>query len=104
MPRNRSRLGVIGGVFFWIGSALAAVCVVIVSASNTALIGRFERASVPLSWVVAGLAMVTLLAAECCHAAGAGTTEKVTPSHHVTPKAATPAEAQASAEELPQKV
>jgi len=51
-------------VFYWIGVAMALACVVFVSAGNTELIWRFEHTSIPLSWALAGAAVIAFLAFE----------------------------------------
>ena len=50
---------------YWIGVGLVALCLGVVFAQNTELIGRFERGRVPLSWMIAGGAMLAFIVAEC---------------------------------------
>jgi hypothetical protein len=53
-------------VFNWIGVVLTLACFAVVTASNTELIWRFEHAGLPLSWVLAGAAVLAFLATEFC--------------------------------------
>ncbi len=53
-------------MFNWIGVVLALACFAAVLAGNTELIWRFERAGFPLSWVLAGAAILAFLATEFC--------------------------------------
>jgi len=53
--------------FFWIGAAstVGAICVVL--AGNTAPVWRLEHQVLPLSWALAGVAVLAFLAVEFCH-------------------------------------
>jgi hypothetical protein len=64
--RNRAA-GFYAG-FYWIGIIMTIACFAVVLASNTNLIYRFEHSPFPLSWVAAGAAMLSFLAAEFCDA------------------------------------
>jgi hypothetical protein len=64
--RNWRAYGYAG--FYWIGIMMAPACFAIVLAGNTDLIYRFEHSGFPLSWMPAGVAMLSFLAAEFCHA------------------------------------
>jgi len=56
-------------VFNWIGVVLTVACFAAVLAGNTALLRQFEPAGVPLSWVLAGAAVLAFLATELCDSA-----------------------------------
>jgi hypothetical protein len=49
-----------------VGVVLTLACFGVVLAGNTELVWQFEHASVPLSWVLAGAAVVAFLATELC--------------------------------------
>jgi hypothetical protein len=49
---------------YWIGLAMTLSCFAVVLASNTELIWRFEHRALPLSWILAGGAVLAFLAAE----------------------------------------
>jgi hypothetical protein len=71
MSRDRSRLRIIANVFHWIGVAAAVVCFGLIVAGHSPLASRFEYTRLPVSWVVAGLAIFALLMAELCNSASA---------------------------------
>ena len=52
--------------FNWIGVVLTLACFATVVAGNTELVWRFEHAGFPLSWVLAGAAILAFLATEFC--------------------------------------
>jgi hypothetical protein len=52
--------------FNWIGVVLALACFAAVVAGNTELVWRFEHSGFPLSWVLAGAAILAFLATEFC--------------------------------------
>ncbi len=52
--------------FNWIGVVLTLACFATVVAGNTQLIWRFEHSVFPLSWVLAGAAILAFLATELC--------------------------------------
>lgn len=52
--------------FNWIGVVLTLACFGVVLAGNTELVWRFEHAGFPLSWVLAGAAVLAFLATEFC--------------------------------------
>jgi hypothetical protein len=65
MPKNRP-------VFlYWIGVALALMCVILVVASHWARVWRFEFAGIELPWVAGGLAIAAILLYEFCTSARA---------------------------------
>jgi hypothetical protein len=53
--------------FYWIGVAAAVTLLAVILAGNTDLLWRFEHRSFPLSWGLAGAAVLAFLAAEICH-------------------------------------
>lgn len=79
MPRSTKRLARIRDTFFWIGVAFATAAISIVAASNTEWGSRLERQTVPVSWILAGVAIVALLVAELVNSAAVSTPE-VTPA------------------------
>jgi hypothetical protein len=62
----RNRAAGFYAVFYWIGIILTIACFAVVLASNTNPIYRFEHSRFPLSWVAAGVAILSFLAAEFC--------------------------------------
>lgn len=52
--------------FNGIGVVLALACFATVVAGNTELVWRFEHSGFPLSWVLAGAAILAFLATEFC--------------------------------------
>jgi len=52
--------------FYWIGVAMALACLAFVVAGNTELVWRFEHTGFPLSWALAGAAVLAFLAFELC--------------------------------------
>lgn len=52
--------------FNWIGVVLTLACFASVVAGNTEAIWRFEHSGFPLSWVLAGAAVLAFLATELC--------------------------------------
>ena len=59
------RIGIAG--FYWIGVAMTIACLALVLAGNTEFVWRFEHRAFPLSWAIAGIAMLAFLAAEFGH-------------------------------------
>jgi hypothetical protein len=53
--------------FYWIGAAMTMACFALVLTGNSELVWRFEHRGFPLSWAVAGAAVVAFLVAEFCH-------------------------------------
>lgn len=51
-----------------IGVVLTLGCVATMVAGNTQLVGPFEHAPMPLSWLLGGAAMAAFLATELCDA------------------------------------
>jgi len=56
-------------MFYWLGVTMSILCVVLVSARNTALIGRFDHSSVPAAWAAGLIAIGAFLASEYFHPA-----------------------------------
>ena len=54
-----------------IGVILTLACVAVILAGNTELVWRFEHAGFPLSWVLAGAAILAFLATEFCDSTAA---------------------------------
>jgi hypothetical protein len=50
--------------FYWMGVAMALACLALVLAGNTDLMWRFEHSGFPLSWALAGAAILAFLATE----------------------------------------
>jgi hypothetical protein len=69
MARRTEKLISIRDAFFWIGVGFATAAFCMVGASNTELGNRLEHQTVPLSWVLAGIAILALLVAERCNSA-----------------------------------
>ena len=55
--------------FYWIGIAMSILCVVLVSARNTAFLGRFDHTNFPAAWAAGLIAIVAFLAFEYFHPA-----------------------------------
>lgn len=72
--------------FYWIGVIMTLGCFALVLAGNTDVAWRFEHKGFPMSWVFAGAAVFSFLAAEACH------------SVFLRPRAAQALDAAASAE------
>jgi hypothetical protein len=64
----RTRTAGLYAGFYWIGIIMTIACVAVVLAGNTDLIYPFEHSRFPTSWVFAGVAILSFLAAEFCHA------------------------------------
>jgi hypothetical protein len=58
-------------VFYWIGVAMAVVCVILVVASHWAVHWRFEFAGVELPWLAGGAAIAAILIHEFCSSTAA---------------------------------
>ncbi len=52
--------------FYWIGAAMALASLAFVVASNTEILWRLEHTGFPLSWLLAGGAILAFLAFELC--------------------------------------
>jgi hypothetical protein len=63
--------------FFWLGIMMTLASLALILAGNTELLYRFEHTRFPLSWALAGIAVLAFCAAELCHPADAltGTSE-----------------------------
>ena len=91
MGQNKERLDMMGDLFFWLGVLFAVAAFTVVGASNTETIGRLEHGTVPLSWVLAGLAIVTLLIAEHLKSAAMNESSGTAPAREPqTPETAEP--------------
>ena len=64
MPKDRIGVGLIQPVFYWIGIAMSVACLALVLARNTELLGRFEHANIPGSWLAGAAAIAAFLVAE----------------------------------------
>jgi hypothetical protein len=73
---RKRRLLFIRDLCFWIGAGFAMASFCVVGASNTLFVGRLEHHTVPLSWALAGIAMVALFIAESCNSASTPPLEK----------------------------
>ncbi len=93
MSRDRPYLRVIANIFHWIGVALAVVCCGLVVAGHSPLASRFEYTRLPVSWVIAGAAIFSLLLAELCNSASV-TQKEATKVIHPEPPQAEPTLAQ----------
>jgi hypothetical protein len=58
----------VADVFYWIGVVTTAVCLALVVVANTEWGYRLEHTDWPVSWMMAGIAMVSFLVAETCDA------------------------------------
>ena len=67
----------------WIGVVLALACLTVVLTGNTAMVWRFEHVSVPLSWVLAGAAILAFIATEICDSASPLPSEAEDSSEHI---------------------
>jgi hypothetical protein len=109
MPGKRRRFEFVRDLFFWMGVACAAASICVVCTSNTSLISQFERQGAPLSWLLAGLAMVSLVIAEQLHLATTATRDaarearKPVPPKR-SPKAVSPMETETHAEVFPHRI
>jgi hypothetical protein len=56
-------------VLYWIGIFMTLACLALILASNTDLGYAFEHIRIPLSWMLAGIALFAFVAAELCHPA-----------------------------------
>jgi|ERR1700733_12062672 len=109
MPRTRHRLLIIRDLFFWIGVAFAVASLSVVAIGNAASISHLERQPVPVSWLLAGIAIIALMVAEQCNSAAptpsANTGEPVKPAEPETPsETVSPAESAATPEASPHPV
>ncbi len=56
---------------YWIGVAMALICVILVVASHWARVWSFEFAGIELPWLAGGLAIAAILLYEFCTSASA---------------------------------
>ena len=68
MVRDQLRLRITRDVFFWIGAACAGACLIVVVTGHTVFGSSLEHMPVPLSWALAGAAIIALSVTEYCHA------------------------------------
>ena len=52
--------------FYWAGVVTTLACISFVALGNTEAVYRFEHTSFPLSWALAGIAMIAFIVAELC--------------------------------------
>lgn len=69
MSRDRSGLRITRDVFFWIGTIVVVACLSVVVAGHTVFGSGLEQMPIPLSWILAGAAMIAFSFAEYCNAA-----------------------------------
>lgn len=84
-PRER-RLLFTRDLCFWIGAGFALSSFCVVGASGTLFISRLEHHTVPLSWLLAGFAIVAFFIAECCNSAATPPLEKPAPATRRPPR------------------
>jgi hypothetical protein len=53
-------------VFYWLGVAMTVACLGLVLASNTKWGHRLDTADFPVSWVLAGIGLISFLVSEIC--------------------------------------
>jgi hypothetical protein len=107
MPGTRHRLLIIRDLFFWIGVAFAVASLSVVAASNAASMSHLERQPVPVSWLLAGMAIIALMIAERCNstAPSPNTGEPVKPAEPEIPcETVSPAGSAAPSEASPHPV
>jgi hypothetical protein len=71
MARSAEKWNSIRDVFYWIGVVLAIAAFCVVGASNTEIGSHLEHQTIPLSWILAGAAILALLVSERCNSAAA---------------------------------
>jgi hypothetical protein len=72
--------------FYWIGVTTALACLVLVFAGNTEFAWRFEHSGFPLSWALAGSAVLAFLAFELCEYGPSVPSEAAAPSSQLYPE------------------
>jgi hypothetical protein len=72
--------------FYWTGVAMTLACFALILAGNTELAWRFEHTAFPLSWALAGVAILAFLAGELCHSAASVPTETEEESAQLSPE------------------
>ncbi len=75
-----------GSVCYWFGVAMALGCLGVAAAANTELFRELEHAAFPLSWQLAGLAVIGFLAAELVDAAPARAVEPLENEARLSPE------------------
>ena len=70
--------------FYWIGVAMTLACFALVLVGNSELGWRFEHRGFPLSWALAGTAVLAFLAAEFCHSVFSLPSEAEDPSSQLS--------------------
>lgn len=94
MSRSAEKWSSIGAAFYWIGLAFAIAAFFVVGATNTEIGERLEHGTVPLSWILAGIAIVALLACERCNSLTSPVADATAPAE---PEAAASSEIAAQA-------
>lgn len=67
--KDPARLRALRDLFFWIGFVFVIATLSVVGLSNTSVIHHLEQRTVPLSWILAGVAVSLLFVAERCNSA-----------------------------------
>jgi hypothetical protein len=62
---------ILSAVFYWTGVTATVLCIASVLAGNTGFVWRFEHARLPLSWILAGAAILAFALAEFVQSAAA---------------------------------
>jgi hypothetical protein len=75
---------------YWTGVATTLACLALVPAGNTDPVWHFEHRGFPLSWALAGAAVIAFLAAEFFHSVWARPTEAEAPSLQLATEWANP--------------
>jgi hypothetical protein len=72
--------------FYWIGVTTALASLVLVLGGNTEFAWRFEHSGFPLSWALAGCAVLAFLAFEICEYGSSVPSEAEAPSSQLYPE------------------
>ena len=72
--------------FYWIGVAMTLACLVFIAAGNIELLWPFEHVGLPLSWVLAGSAILAFLAFEICDISSAWSSKAEGESSQLSPE------------------
>jgi predicted cobalt transporter CbtA len=78
-------VGIYAG-FYWLGTVMTLACLALIVAGNTELLYRVEHTRFPLSWALAGIAVLAFVAAELCHPPDAPVAEAEDGSPQLTPE------------------
>jgi threonine/homoserine/homoserine lactone efflux protein len=71
---------------YWIGVALTLACLALIVTGNTELLWRFEHTGLPLSWALAGAAVLAFMAFEFCDSASSLPSEEEDRSSQLSPE------------------